>query len=84
MQPSGMLCAPGGIADMGLAILGLQEALEKAELEFRNARDRLQVSEGIRAHTLRAWYRQWWLLVPLGVLAGIALTISVELALGGL
>jgi hypothetical protein len=76
-----MLCAPGGIADMGLAILGLQEALEKAEVQFRNMRDRLQVSEGLRANTLQAWYRQWWILVPLGVLSGVALTLSVQAAL---
>lgn len=81
-EPPGLLCAPGGIADMGLAVLGLQEALEKAELEVRYARDRSQVAEGVYAYSLRAWHRQWWLVLPLGVLAGIAITTTVQLALG--
>lgn len=76
-----MLCELGGIQDMGLAVLDAQEAKEKAESEVRFLSDQLWLLRFSHDSELRAYHRQWWLMVPLGVLTGVALTITVQLLL---
>jgi sensor c-di-GMP phosphodiesterase-like protein len=67
---------------MGLGLLDALEAREKADLQVRYLEERLRISEGVQAWSMNAWHRQWWLVLPLGVLAGVALTITAQLALG--
>lgn len=78
-EPPGLLCTLGGIRGIGLALLDALEASEKAELDLRFQKSQLQVSEGVCANTLRAWHRQWWLVLPLGVLFGVAATTTLLL-----
>ena len=54
---------------------------EKAETELRFSELRLSTLEGARAAELAAWHRQWWVVLPLGVLSGFALTVTLQLAL---
>ena len=76
-----MLCSVGGIRDMGLAVLDALEAQEISHSEVEYLQAQAQLAEGVRASELRAYHRQWWLMVPLGLLAGVTLTLTVQLLL---
>lgn len=64
---------------MGLALLDALEAQEKAELKIRILESQHQVAQGVQAYQLDAWHRKWWLVLPLGVLAGVAATTTLLL-----
>lgn len=76
-----MLCSVGGIRDMGLALLDALEAQEISHSEVEYLQSQVQIAEATSAYLLRAYHRQWWLMVPLGVLTGVALTLTVQLLL---
>lgn len=71
----------GGIRDLGLAVLDALEAQEISHSEVEYLQAQAQLAEGVHASTLRAYHRQWWLMVPLGLLAGVTLTLTVQLLL---
>jgi hypothetical protein len=77
-----MLCSWEGIQTMGLVLLGSQIDAEKAEVQVRYLENRLRVSESASAYQLAEWHRSWWVMLPLGVIAGAALAIAAQLALG--
>ena len=78
-EPPGLLCSIEGIRDMGLALLDALEAQEKAELKLRIQTEKNSVDQGVQAYRLDAWHRKWWLVLPLGVLAGVAATTTLLL-----
>ena len=65
---------------MGIALLDALEASEKAEFRLRIETARSAAALALYQEVTHAWYRQWWVILPLGLAAGAAITLGVTLA----
>lgn len=75
------ICTETGFEEAGLAVIDLEEQLEKSLLEARYSASRLEVSEASHQMALGAWYRQWTMIFPIGVMTGVVMTYLLVLAL---